>query len=780
MRLEGVTLNKFNFWRFYLAFGLPLVVVYLLPLGLEGLQSVASSLTVVAFMAALVLGLRIHRPEYPRVWYLLTAGLLAFVLGDVTYGFYRIVLGGNPLPSAADIFYLAGYALIGAALMLSARRRNLGGDRTSYIDAAIIATSAGMLTWTFLAMPYLQESGLSLPERSLLTAYPLIDVLLLAAVVRFVATPGPRAPAYYLASLGMAVLLASDLLFYAANLTGAFEGETTVMDAGYLLSYILWGAAALHPSMRTLSEPAPRRRVQPSLARLGVLAGVLLLGPVLLIVQVARGTPTNVPVIVVGSVVLFSLVLIRMEGLLGTLARALEQRERAEKELREGEARFRSLVQNASDLIVVVGTEGEIRYMSPASRPVLGYDPEELVGTAAMQHLHPEDATWASQELAGSRWPAEGGETIRTGTVRVRHKDGSWRHLEWVYTDLLDEPSVRGFVSNLRDVTERKEAEEALKQSERRFRQLFEQSVDMFFVHDGDGCIFDCNQAACHALGYSREELLSLTIQHLDPNVLSEEERKAREADGGTPWQRALAGDPGTQATVVRTELRRKDGTMFPAEVRVGGVDYGGQRMILASARDVSERRRLENRLAHQATHDPLTDLPNRRLFMEHLERALKRSQRQGTKVAVLFVDLDDFKQANDDLGHEAGDHLLVAVAKRLRGCLRSADTVARLGGDEFVVVLEDISDEAAAMQNVERIQRVLCSPFELNGQRISLAASVGVAFGKPGADGALQAENLLRKADAAMYRIKKEGKNRHETPHLETNEGHPKGVETS
>ena len=152
-----------------------------------------------------------------------------------------------------------------------------------------------------------------------------------------------------------------------------------------------------------------------------------------------------------------------------------------------------------------------------------------------------------------------------------------------ICTNLLEDPSVEGLVVSAWDITEQKEAEEALRESEDRFRQLFAQSVDILVVHDGDGRIFDCNAAACCALGYSREEMLSLSVQDLDRNTLPEGERQTRGMNGGTLWQRALAGDPGVQDAVVRTELRRKNGSEFPAEIRVGGVDYGGRRMILAS-----------------------------------------------------------------------------------------------------------------------------------------------------------------------------------------------------
>jgi diguanylate cyclase (GGDEF)-like protein len=173
---------------------------------------------------------------------------------------------------------------------------------------------------------------------------------------------------------------------------------------------------------------------------------------------------------------------------------------------------------------------------------------------------------------------------------------------------------------------------------------------------------------------------------------------------------------------------------------------------------DITERKLAEEETAHRALHDPLTDLPNRRLLGDRLEQALSRAAREGTIVAVLFLDLEGFKAVNDEFGHEAGDRLLVAVAGRLKGCLRKADTAARLGGDEFVLVLEGVSDEGEALALGERLARALEKPFSVGEAERSLSASMGMALstlphGRP--------EDLLRLADLAMYRSKREGKGR-------------------
>ena len=303
-----------------------------------------------------------------------------------------------------------------------------------------------------------------------------------------------------------------------------------------------------------------------------------------------------------------------------TLTAEVEERKAAERAVRASEERFRSLVQNSSDVISIVDADGGVRYHSESVRRVLGYDPGELVDGDPLTLVHPDD-----RERVG-RFVAEA--ALRPGvtaaeTWRIRHRDGTWLHSETVAANLLEDPNVRGLVLNTRDVSDRKE---------------------------------------------------------------------------------------------------------------------------------------LEAQLVHQAFHDGLTGLANRTLFAERVEHALGRSGKG--ELAVLFIDLDDFKHVNDSLGHAAGDQLLVAAARRLQGCLRPADTAARLGGDEFAVLLERVTDAEAAAAVAGRVLDTLHQPFGLNGRTIPIKASLGVATGRPGTD---EAEELLRNADVAMYAAKAGGKDRYE-----------------
>jgi diguanylate cyclase (GGDEF)-like protein len=204
-------------------------------------------------------------------------------------------------------------------------------------------------------------------------------------------------------------------------------------------------------------------------------------------------------------------------------------------------------------------------------------------------------------------------------------------------------------------------------------------------------------------------------------------------------------------------ENRRKDGTTFPVEVRMGSVDYGGRRFILSSVRDITERKAFEAQLTYQALHDSLTGLPNRTLFLDRLEHALARTgRRQAATVAVLFMDLDDFKNVNDSLGHEVGDELLRAVGARLKEHLRPGDTAARLGGDEFAILLEDVRGVEDAAWVAQRIIEKLRAPFAVMGHEIFFTTSIGISLST---SEKVRAEEVLRDADLAMYQAKEKGK---------------------
>jgi len=407
---------------------------------------------------------------------------------------------------------------------------------------------------------------------------------------------------FWLLAGSMVPLIGADSLYGYANLAGTWTIRSPV-NIGWILFYLGWGAAALHPSMRSLSQlstpggSASKRRIV-------AIGSAALIPSVLLLVEALSGSVSDGAAIAIASAVLFGLVLARATGLAGEVAD------------RRSEARFRSLVDNALDAIVVVDSGGAIRFHTRSAETVLGRTSPDLVGCALGGLLERDDAHAFGSILAGLNEAA-------SVEWRVRRGDGALRDLEVDAADLRRDPTVGGIVLTMRDVTDRKRLDE---------------------------------------------------------------------------------------------ELRR------------------------------------------QAFHDGLTDLPNKALFLDRVDHALSRAERDGGSVGLLFLDLDEFKMVNDSLSHAVGDELLRAVAGRLVTSVRPGDTVARFGGDEFAILLEGSDMEDAAIRAAERVQRALAIPFRVGAEELPVRVSIGVAVGGPGGH---TPDALLRDADLAMYAAKKAGKAR-------------------
>ena len=307
---------------------------FLLPAGAA--KDVLFILIGLSAVAAIVIGVRANRPGRTLPWWLVTSGLGMVIAGDATAAFYQHLLrvAEYPFPSVSDALYLGAYPLLAAGLLLM-RGRGIAHDRAGLIDPLIVATGVGVVYWTFLLGPVADAHGLSLAQRLVNVAYPITDVLLLAVLARFLLLaggPGRRLPAYYLVVAGLSLLLASDVVSDALALSGVYElvagvyEPAALVEAGWLLSYVLLGTAALHPSMAHLSEPGSEPEMKLTFGRLVLLTGTALLAPGMLAVQVVLDRPIEqVPVIVGASVVLFVLAAARMAGMISQ-QRALERR----------------------------------------------------------------------------------------------------------------------------------------------------------------------------------------------------------------------------------------------------------------------------------------------------------------------------------------------------------------------------------------------------------------------------------------------------------------------
>jgi len=419
-------------------------------------------------------------------------------------------------------------------------------------------------------------------------------------------------------------------------------------------------------------------------------------------------------------------------------ARNLRELREAERLLARQEAFFRGLNREASDVTLVTDLDGNLVYVTPSVAQVLGYEPDEVLELLAASLVHADDL--AGQEERRRRISEVPGTRDR-GIVRIQDAGGRWRWFETTATNCVDDPDIGGVVVNLREVTPEIEATRALRESEARYRAIAETAQEGILAVSPEGDILFANRRLTEILGLSTDELHARGgAGLLAPTEPAEAARRlaGRRADAGPERHDVPYRHPDGRDRVLHVSA----GALTAADGSVLG--------SLAMVSDVTEQRAAEETLRQQALHDPLTGLPNRLLFVDRLTTAAARQEREGGPgIAVLFLDLDAFKDVNDTHGHRTGDLTLVEVAGRLARAVRGTDTVARLGGDEFAVICERADADAAELV-ASRIQQSLKEPLDVDGHVLEVSMSIGVALSPP-----YDADDLLRLADLAMYRAK-------------------------
>ena len=425
-------------------------------------------------------------------------------------------------------------------------------------------------------------------------------------------------------------------------------------------------------------------------------------------------------------------------------------------ELRKSEARYRTVLDAAFDAIVTITPEGIIRWFNRGAERMFGHRSGEVIGQPVTL-LMPE----RYRELCAAglhRYLRTGEARVMGGTTELvgLRKDGSEFPME-ISLGETQEDGERLFTGVIRDITERKRFEEALERLSRRHEMVLNSAGEGIFGLDLQGNATFVNPAAVRMTGWEPEELLGRPLHYLlhhtkpDGAPYSKEECPIYAA-----FRTGIAHGRDDEI------FWRKDGTSFPVEYVSNPITIEDDDIVgaVVTFKDVTERKALEEELRYQAFHDSLSGLPNRMLFMDRLAHALARADRRGDQIAVLFTDLDNFKIINDSLGHDVGDQLLVAVAERLKACLRPEDTAARLGGDEFTVLVEEVDGVSDALRVAERIAESLQRPFALGRCEVFFTTSIGIALSSPLQE---QPADLLRHADLAMYQAKHKGKARYE-----------------
>jgi diguanylate cyclase (GGDEF)-like protein/PAS domain S-box-containing protein len=443
------------------------------------------------------------------------------------------------------------------------------------------------------------------------------------------------------------------------------------------------------------------------------------------------------------------------EGVVALITEVTEQR-MVEEQLRYNEERLTLLFEVSSDIMAILGADGEW-YASPAGTRILGYpigwDPEGGI----LSLVHPDDLELAGRSLdevlAGTR---QKHEPVR---LRLRHIDGHYLWFDCTAENQLDNPTIEGIIIIARDVTDQKTAEDAQAGAEARFRAAFERSPLGVALITLDGRIIDANASFCQLAGRRKEQLVDT-----DMRLLVHPDDRERIVEETT--QRALGAldTPPAAARVLQPSGRI---VWMMSDVSLVTNPDGEPEYGIVMTADVTESKKLEERLEFQAYHDPLTQLANRARLRNLLDTAWERRADPG-HLAILFVDLDRFKQVNDTFGHEAGDELLLLVARRLERSVRVGDAVARFGGDEFVVVCENVAGRDEAVQIAGRIRESLARTYRLSSGEAEVQACVGIALD----DEQASVDDLLRTADMAAYRAKDLGRNRVELARR-TNDAH-------
>jgi diguanylate cyclase (GGDEF)-like protein/PAS domain S-box-containing protein len=763
-----VRLSRHGWWM-YLALMTALSVAYLL--GPLKAGPVFNAIGLSASIA-IVVGVRKHKPAERLPWYLIALGQSLFVAGDVLAYNYKAFFGKPlPFPSIADPLYLLVAPITVAGLLLLIRKRNPGRDWTSLVDSVIVTLGLALLSWIFLMAPYAHDTHLHLGTKLVSIAYPLGDILMLGVAIRMAVGSGRRSPSYYMIISAIVAVTITDSIYGWIQLHGTYNPGDP-LDAGWIIYYLLMGAAALHPSMASVSQTAPPR-IQLTRVRILGIATAALIAPVIELIKSSARTGSDAFVTSGAAIVLFALVVVRMLALAGvqeaTVARERTMREAADALVT---ATSRSEIVRAAEHAATMLASVEARACvfgldrRDGARCLVAEPSDERVGEVVIELAAlPEGfvdqlMSRKAVEIPNGRGflgpQAPASPVFIVPFLMQGQLEGAVALLNAASASVPLRQSLEALAAQVGLALESAVLTETGVRSatEARFSALVQHSSDVIFVVDPDTTIQYASPSVEQMFSYQASELVGRRLTDYIPEddhelllgVMAGRASRSSEASGALEFR-----------------VQHSDGRWLDTESSVTNLlenpAVGG---MVVNLREITERKRFEGELKYQAFHDQVTKLANRALFYDRVEHALTRARGHQPLIAVLFIDLDNFKSVNDTFGHEGGDGLLRTISSRLESAVRVGDTVARLGGDEFAILLEDVEHETRVADVVERLLKAIRVPFTVEGRDVSIHCSIGVAMAAPSVEVAATADELLRDADIAMYEAKKAGGDTH------------------
>ncbi|MBX6748991.1 MAG: diguanylate cyclase [Micromonosporaceae bacterium] len=677
-------------------------------------------------VVAIEFGVRQLRPQRARAWRCLAVAVGLLAIGDVAFATLEARSAAPvPYPSIADVFYVATYVPLTVALFWLGRAQTRHLDHATLIDVISVTLAGSLVAWILVVRPELDALGLAPAGRIVAVASWVGYIAVFAASAR-VLLCWRRNRSVVLLSVGTFAFLVSEVFYGQALLHGTYTTGGPV-DFGYFIFTAMCGAAALHPSMRRLVSPVRHGQLLGP-GRLAMIAVGLLVAPTALLVEASLGVVRTGVAIGIVSGLVSVLVLVR----LAMTGRAYQRRAAREHAARVAS---RAMVAATTPTEVVAGTRAAVRSVlrdCGGTDVVLvdPYDPGE--------HDPTPGAAGANTAVAVDA-DGQGKLAIPLAGTDAALVFAAPAHELVELTDLLRSLTDQAALALQRiGLARAAETEER----ERYFRTLVLTSTDVILI-SRDGRIEYATPSARSLFGRD------VVGERFDELVRPNRPIEADERTDRPLWPDAMQA---TEATVQRSDgevtvlLDRRDLTSEPTV-----------RGVVTTMRDVTAERELQRDLAYLASHDELTGLANVRAWGEALEAEGERRGEPGAGIAVMFLDLDNFKDINDRYGHPVGDQVLAEVAHRIEECLRSGDLAARVGGDEFAILLRGLSTKDDARGVAQRLADALARPAEIDAISVECRASIGLSY----TEGRERVHALVRQADIALYAAKEQGKGR-------------------